>query len=59
MDELAELFEGRTRLVEKLAAQDDPSAHAIAKRMTALRPHLTYGQPALPEIGSPALIAAK
>ncbi|HKU59029.1 MAG TPA: 2-oxo-4-hydroxy-4-carboxy-5-ureidoimidazoline decarboxylase [Gaiellaceae bacterium] len=28
VDELAELFEGRTRFVEKLAAIDDPLAHA-------------------------------
>lgn len=27
-DELAELFEGRTRLVEQLAGMDDPLAHA-------------------------------
>ncbi|HET7127518.1 MAG TPA: 2-oxo-4-hydroxy-4-carboxy-5-ureidoimidazoline decarboxylase [Gaiellaceae bacterium] len=28
VDELAELFEGRTRFVERLAALDDPLAHA-------------------------------
>ena len=28
VDELAELFEGRTRFVEKLAAIDDPLSHA-------------------------------
>ena len=30
VDELAELFEGRTRLVEKLALRDDPLASAQA-----------------------------
>jgi transcriptional regulator len=29
-------------VVQALAAQDDPSARAIAKRMVALRPHLDY-----------------
>lgn len=36
-DELAELFEGRTRLVELLAAQDDPLGRAreVARGLTA------------------------
>ena len=35
-DELAELFEGRTRLVEKLAERDDPlaSAHEVIEKLT-------------------------
>ncbi len=35
-EELAELFEGRTRLVEKLAERDDPlgSAHDVIARLT-------------------------
>jgi 2-oxo-4-hydroxy-4-carboxy--5-ureidoimidazoline (OHCU) decarboxylase len=35
-DELAELFEGRTRLVEKLAERDDPlaSAHEVIAGLT-------------------------
>jgi 2-oxo-4-hydroxy-4-carboxy--5-ureidoimidazoline (OHCU) decarboxylase len=35
-DELAELFEGRTRLVEKLAQRDDPlaSAHEVIAELT-------------------------
>jgi 2-oxo-4-hydroxy-4-carboxy--5-ureidoimidazoline (OHCU) decarboxylase len=36
IDELAELFEGRTRLVEKLAERDDPlaSAHDVIAELT-------------------------
>lgn len=36
LDELAELFEGRTRLVEKLAALEDPlgSAQAVVAELT-------------------------
>ncbi len=36
IDELAELFEGRTRLVEKLAERDDPlaSAHEVIAQLT-------------------------
>ena len=35
IDQLAELFEGRTRLVEKLAERDDPlaSAHEVIERL--------------------------
>jgi transcriptional regulator len=41
-------------IANALAAQDDPSAQAIAQRMSALRPHLAYGP--LPD--SPAETAA-
>ena len=36
VDELAELFEGRTRLVEKLAERDDPlaSAHEVIEKLS-------------------------
>ena len=36
VDELAELFEGRTRLVEKLAGRDDPlaSAHEVIEKLS-------------------------
>jgi 2-oxo-4-hydroxy-4-carboxy--5-ureidoimidazoline (OHCU) decarboxylase len=51
LDELAELFEGRTRLVEKLAALEDPlgSAQAVLAELTeeeklaALNAHPTIG----------------
>jgi 2-oxo-4-hydroxy-4-carboxy--5-ureidoimidazoline (OHCU) decarboxylase len=50
-DELAELFEGRTRLVEKLARQDDPlgSAREVIQELSeeekieALRAHPAVG----------------
>jgi 2-oxo-4-hydroxy-4-carboxy--5-ureidoimidazoline (OHCU) decarboxylase len=55
VDELAELFEGRTRLVEKLAARDDPlgSAREVIEELTeeekveALRAHPAIGATAL------------
>ena len=34
--------EDHVAIANALAAQDDPSAQAIAKRMVALRPHLDY-----------------
>lgn len=51
MDELAELFEGRTRLVEKLAERDDPLASAQAviaelnedEKLEALNAHPAIG----------------
>jgi 2-oxo-4-hydroxy-4-carboxy--5-ureidoimidazoline (OHCU) decarboxylase len=51
VDELAELFEGRTRLVEKLALCDDPlaSAHAVVaelsqdEKLEALNAHPAIG----------------
>jgi len=51
VDELAELFEGRTRLVEKLAELDDPlgSAHEVirelreAEKLEALNAHPAIG----------------
>jgi 2-oxo-4-hydroxy-4-carboxy--5-ureidoimidazoline (OHCU) decarboxylase len=51
VDELAELFEGRTRLVEKLAARDDPlgSAREVIQELSeeekveALRAHPAVG----------------
>jgi 2-oxo-4-hydroxy-4-carboxy--5-ureidoimidazoline (OHCU) decarboxylase len=51
VEELAELFEGRTRLVEKLAELDDPlgSAHAVirglgeAEKLEALNVHPAIG----------------
>jgi 2-oxo-4-hydroxy-4-carboxy--5-ureidoimidazoline (OHCU) decarboxylase len=50
-DELAELFEGRTRLVEKLAERDDPLASAAAviaelteeEKLEALNAHPAIG----------------
>jgi 2-oxo-4-hydroxy-4-carboxy--5-ureidoimidazoline (OHCU) decarboxylase len=50
-DELAELFEGRTRLVEKLAERDDPlaSAHEVIaglsqeEKLEALNAHPAIG----------------
>jgi 2-oxo-4-hydroxy-4-carboxy--5-ureidoimidazoline (OHCU) decarboxylase len=38
VDELAELFEGRTRLVEKLAERDDPlaSAHEVIEKLSEM-----------------------
>ena len=50
-DELAELFEGRTRLVEKLAERDNPlaSAHEViaelseAEKLEALNAHPAIG----------------
>ena len=50
-DELAELFEGRTRLVEKLAERDDPLASAYAmiaelsedEKLEALNAHPAIG----------------
>jgi 2-oxo-4-hydroxy-4-carboxy--5-ureidoimidazoline (OHCU) decarboxylase len=55
LDELAELFEARTRLVEKLAERDDPlgSAHEVIARLTerekleALNAHPAIGAIAL------------
>ena len=38
--------EDHVAVATALSAQDDPSAQAIAKRMAALRPHLTYEQSA-------------
>jgi len=35
--------EDQVAIANALAAQDDPSAREIAKRMKALRPHLDYG----------------
>lgn len=53
--------EDHVAIAAALGAQGDPSAQAIAKRMVALRPHLTYGQisPISPSEGSatPGLIA--
>jgi 2-oxo-4-hydroxy-4-carboxy--5-ureidoimidazoline (OHCU) decarboxylase len=54
-DELAELFEGRTTLVERLAAHDDPlgSAHEVIATLTdeekleALNAHPAIGAPRL------------
>jgi 2-oxo-4-hydroxy-4-carboxy--5-ureidoimidazoline (OHCU) decarboxylase len=51
LEELAELFEGRTRLVEKLAEQDDPlgSAHDVIRtlseeeKLEALNAHPAIG----------------
>ena len=51
LEELAELFEGRTRLVEKLAEQDDPlgSAHEVIRmlseeeKLEALNAHPAIG----------------
>jgi 2-oxo-4-hydroxy-4-carboxy--5-ureidoimidazoline (OHCU) decarboxylase len=51
LEELAELFEGRTRLVEKLAEQDDPlgSAHEVIamlseeEKLEALNAHPAIG----------------
>jgi 2-oxo-4-hydroxy-4-carboxy--5-ureidoimidazoline (OHCU) decarboxylase len=51
LDELAKLFEGRTRLVEKLAEQDDPlgSAHEVIRtlseeeKLEALNAHPAIG----------------
>ena len=51
VDELAELFEGRTRLVEKLAERDDPlaSAHEVIEtlseneKLEALNAHPAIG----------------
>jgi 2-oxo-4-hydroxy-4-carboxy--5-ureidoimidazoline (OHCU) decarboxylase len=51
VEELAELFEGRTRLVEKLAEQDDPLAAAPeviktlteAEKLEALNAHPAIG----------------
>jgi 2-oxo-4-hydroxy-4-carboxy--5-ureidoimidazoline (OHCU) decarboxylase len=51
VDELAELFEGRTRLVEKLALRDDPLASAQAviaelsqdEKLEALNTHPAIG----------------
>ena len=51
VEELAELFEGRTRLVEKLAAHDDPlgSAHTVIaglseeEKLEALNAHPAIG----------------
>ena len=34
--------EDHVAIASALSAQDDPSAQAIAKRMIALRPHLSY-----------------
>jgi 2-oxo-4-hydroxy-4-carboxy--5-ureidoimidazoline (OHCU) decarboxylase len=55
VDELAELFEGRTRLVEKLAERDDPlaSAHAVIaelnedEKLEALNAHPAIGAKSL------------
>jgi 2-oxo-4-hydroxy-4-carboxy--5-ureidoimidazoline (OHCU) decarboxylase len=55
VDELAELFEGRTRLVEKLALLDDPlaSAHAVIaelsqdEKLEALNAHPAIGAKSL------------
>jgi 2-oxo-4-hydroxy-4-carboxy--5-ureidoimidazoline (OHCU) decarboxylase len=55
VEELAELFEGRTRLVEKLAERDDPlgSAREVIQELTdeekleALRAHPPIGASAL------------
>ena len=52
VDELAELFEGRTRLVERLAALDDPLGRADEvvselseeEKVEALSAHPTIGQ---------------
>ena len=54
-DELAELFEGRTRLVEKLAERDDPlaSAHEVIaelsqdEKLEALNAHPAIGAKSL------------
>ena len=51
VDELADLFEGRTRLVEKLAGRDDPlrTAHEVidelteAEKLEALNAHPAIG----------------
>ena len=56
-DELAELFEGRTRLVERLAERDDPlaAAEAVARELSdeekveALNAHPAIGARALSE----------
>ena len=52
VEELAELFEGRTRLVERLAGLDDPLARALEvaralpepERLEALAAHPAIGQ---------------
>jgi len=56
--------EDHVAIANALSAQDDPSAHAIAKRMVGLRPHLSYGQgaPISPAERSPMpglMVAAK
>jgi 2-oxo-4-hydroxy-4-carboxy--5-ureidoimidazoline (OHCU) decarboxylase len=55
VEELAELFEGRTRLVEKLASRDDPLAAAYdviaelsqAEKLEALAAHPAIGASSL------------
>jgi transcriptional regulator len=52
--------EDHVAIATALAAQDDPSAQAIGKRMVALRPHLDY-QPRrpLPAAAAPEFVPAK
>jgi len=53
--------EDHVAIATALAAQDDPSSQAIAKRMVALRPQLDYPERSAsqPEGISPHAIAAK
>jgi transcriptional regulator len=44
-------------IADALAAQNDPSAQAIAKRMVALRPHLIYKHVTLPS-SEPTMLAS-
>lgn len=47
--------EDHVAIAAALGAQGDPSAQAIAKRMVALRPHLTYDTSAPVEVAAPAM----
>jgi 2-oxo-4-hydroxy-4-carboxy--5-ureidoimidazoline (OHCU) decarboxylase len=53
-DELTELFEGRTRLVERLAALDDPLAHAREVALTLTEEEKKEVLDAHPAIGAKA-----
>jgi 2-oxo-4-hydroxy-4-carboxy--5-ureidoimidazoline (OHCU) decarboxylase len=56
-DELAELFEGRTRFVERLAALDDPLGSARALAATLPEEELVEALDAHPAIGASGLSA--
>jgi 2-oxo-4-hydroxy-4-carboxy--5-ureidoimidazoline (OHCU) decarboxylase len=58
-DELAELFEGRTRLVERLASRDDPLGHAREVIASLSEEEKLEALDAHPAIGARAGLSAR
>ena len=50
--------EDHVAIATALAAQDDPSSQAIAKRMVAMRPALNYGGGNVKAVAEPAMAGA-